>query len=102
MENYPLRIRPINFFTKKFGGQRFYDLMHQTADFEHGRNNQAFGLYHGDFNGQAIVAWDGGAAGISSQLMRFPEEGIAIICLSNLGSGEAWRKVNQIAEILFE
>lgn len=92
----------INFHTKEVGGEPFYRLMQQTMKFAHDRDNQALGLYIGDFNGRKIVAWDGGDWGISSQLMRFPEEGIAIICLSNLGSGEAFRKVNQIADILIE
>lgn len=90
----------INMVTKNFGGQAFYDLMHRTETFQHDRTNQAFGLYWGDFNGHRIVAWDGGDWGISAQLMRFPDQGIAIAVLSNLGSGEAFRKVNGIADIL--
>lgn len=92
----------INFYTKNFGGNQFYKLMHQTIKFEHKRDNQAFGLYTGNFNGRKIVAWDGGDWGISSQIMRFPKKGVAIICLSNLGTGRAYRKVNQIADILIE
>jgi len=91
-----------NMVSKKFGGQAFYDLMHTTLEFPHGRNNQAFGLYFGDFNGRKIVAWDGGDWGISSQLLRFPDQGIAIVVLSNLGTGEAFRKVNQIGDILMD
>ncbi|HMQ49120.1 MAG TPA: serine hydrolase domain-containing protein [Saprospiraceae bacterium] len=91
-----------NMTSKKFGGQEFYDLMHKTIKFNHDRDNQAFGLYIGDFNGRKIVAWDGGDWGISSQLFRFPNEGIAIIVLSNIGSGEAYRKVNGIADILID
>jgi len=89
-----------NMVSMKFGGQEFYDLMHKTGNFEHDRDNQAFGLYFGDFNGKKIVAWDGGDYGISSQLLRFPDEGVAIVVLSNLGSGQAYRKVNAIADIL--
>ncbi len=89
-----------NMTSKNFGGQEFYDLMHKTITFNHDRSNQAFGLYIGDFNGRKIVAWDGGDWGISSQLLRFPDEGVAIAVLSNLGSGEAFRKVNGIADIL--
>jgi len=88
--------------SKSFGGQEFYDLMHKTIKFKHDRDNQAFGLYIGDFNGRKIVAWDGGDWGISSQLLRFPDSGIAIAVLSNLGSGEAFRKVNGIADILID
>jgi len=89
-----------NMLSKKFGGEPFYNLMHKTIKFNHDRDNQAFGLYLGDFNGKKIIAWDGGDWGISSQLLRFPDEGVAIVVLSNLGSGEAFRKVNGIADIL--
>jgi len=91
-----------NMVTKKFGGQEFYDLMHKTIKFEHDRDNQAFGLYIGDFNGRKIVAWDGGDWGISAQMMRFPDQHVAIIVLSNLGSGESYRKANEIGDILLE
>jgi CubicO group peptidase (beta-lactamase class C family) len=89
-----------NFVTKKFGGQEFHDLMHKTLKFNHNRDNQAFGLYFDKFKGRTSVSWDGGDFGISSQLIRFPANGIAIIVLSNLGSGEAYRKANEIADIL--
>lgn len=92
----------INFHTKSFGGQSFYDLMHRTEAFLHGRNNQAFGLYIGDFNGKPIAAWDGGDWGISSQIKYFLEEEVAIICLANFGDGQSFRKVDQIADILVE
>ena len=89
-----------NMHTKKFGGQTLYDQIHLTPEFEHGRNNQAMGLYFGDFNGRKMIAWDGGDYGISAQIARFPEQGLAIIVLSNLGTGAAYQKVNQIGDIL--
>ena len=92
----------MNMATGTFGGEEFYDLMHTTLTFNHDRNNQAFGLYIGDFNGREIVAWDGGDWGISSQLMRFPKDKVSIAVLSNIGTGEAFRKVNAIADILIE
>ncbi len=91
-----------NMISQEFGGAEFHQLMHQTPKFQHNRDNQAFGLYIGDFNGHQIVAWDGGDWGISSQLIRFPKQEVAIVVLSNLGSGESYRKANQIADILFE
>ncbi len=90
----------INMNSKTFGGQEFYDLMHKTIKFQHDRDNQAFGLYINEYKGKKIVAWEGGDFGISSQLLRFPDEGIGIIVLSNLGSGRAPNKVNEIADIL--
>jgi CubicO group peptidase (beta-lactamase class C family) len=91
-----------NFFTKKFGGQPFYNLMHHTEVFKNGRDNQAFGLYLDSYKGRAFAAWDGGDFGISSQLIRFTDKNTAIIVLSNLGSGEAFKKANNIADILIE
>ncbi|MEM9053438.1 MAG: serine hydrolase domain-containing protein [Bacteroidota bacterium] len=84
------------------GGEAFYELMVATPQFNHNRNNQAFGLYIADFNGRRIIAWDGGDWGISSQLMCFPDQNISITVLSNLGSGEAYRKVNAIGDILMD
>jgi CubicO group peptidase (beta-lactamase class C family) len=89
-----------NFFTKKFGGQEFYDLMHRTQKFSNGRDNQAFGLYFDVYRGRKFVAWDGGDFGISSQLIRFPDNKLAIVVLSNLGPGEAYKKADEIADIL--
>ena len=91
-----------NFVTKKFGGQEFYDLMHKTLKFDHDRDNQAFGLYFDKFKGRTSVSWDGGDFGISSQLIRFPEKGIAIVVLSNLGSGEAYKKAFEVADLLID
>lgn len=91
-----------NFYTKKFGGQKFYDFMHMTQKFKNGRDNQAFGLYFDNYKGKTYVAWDGGDFGISSQLIRFTEMNVAIIVLSNLGTGDAYKKANAIADILIE
>ncbi|MCU0431940.1 MAG: beta-lactamase family protein [Bacteroidia bacterium] len=89
-----------NFITKKFGGEAFYNLMHRTETFAHGRNNQAFGLYFDKYKERKSVAWDGGDFGVSAQLIRFPDQQVAIVVLSNLGSGMSYRKANAIAEVL--
>ncbi|MBB6128328.1 serine hydrolase domain-containing protein [Mucilaginibacter lappiensis] len=89
-----------NFFSQRFGGQPFYDLMHQTRRFQHDRDNQAFGLYRDSFRGRAYWAWDGGDYGVSAQIIRFPKERVAIIVLSNMGNGDAAGKASQIASIL--
>lgn len=91
-----------NMITRNLGGDSFYNLMHKTLKFNHERDNQALGLYIGSYKGRKIVAWDGGDYGVSSQLLRFPEHGIAIVVLSNLGSGQAYQKANEIADILIE
>jgi CubicO group peptidase (beta-lactamase class C family) len=89
-----------NFFSHQFGGERFYQLMHRTQHFANGRDNQAFGLYRGTFKGKQYWAWDGGDFGVSAQVIRFPNEKLAIIVLSNIGTGNAADKAEEIASIL--
>jgi CubicO group peptidase (beta-lactamase class C family) len=91
-----------NFFTKKFGGEPFYDLMHKTCTFKNGKDNQAFGLYFDNYKGRTYVAWDGGDFGISAQLVRFIDQQVAIVVLSNVGTGNAFKKANAIAAILID
>ena len=91
-----------NFQTKKFGGQAFYDLMHKTLKFEHSKSNDAFGLVIGDFNGHEIVWYEGGDWGFSSYMMIFPKNNVSIICLSNLGAGNANKYANHIMGLLIE
>ncbi len=90
----------VNFESKAFGGADFYNLLHKRMKFDHDKSNDAFGLAYGDFNGVEIVWYEGGDWGFSNYLMRFPELGITIICLSNLGTGNARKYVNEIADIL--
>ncbi|MEM6380127.1 MAG: serine hydrolase domain-containing protein, partial [Bacteroidota bacterium] len=91
-----------NFQTRDFGGDAFYELMHRTQSFDHSKSNDAFGLYHGDFNGTAMVAYEGGDWGYSSYMMRFPESNITVICLSNLGTGNAASHAFQVIDILLD
>lgn len=91
-----------NFFTQKLWGDKFYEIMHNTPSFSHGINNQAFGLYFSSYKEKRFVAWEGSAYGISSQIIRFPDQKIAIIVLSNLGSGKASTKANKIADVLIK
>ena len=86
--------------TKAFGSHAPYELMHHTPKFNHHLANQAFRLYMSDFKGRKTTAWEGGDWGISSQLLRFPDQGITIVVLSNLGSGAASRKANEMAAVL--
>ena len=70
--------------------------------FKHEMDNQAFGLYFGKYKNRTFVAWEGATAGISSQLIRFPKQKIAIVVLSNLGSGKAEEKAYKIADVLID
>ena len=89
-----------NFETRSFGGDAFYDLMHKRVRFEHSKDNDAFGLAFGNFNGHEIVWYEGGDSGFSSYMMRFPKNQLTIICLSNLGTGHAVSYANRLVDIL--
>ncbi|MEO1513495.1 MAG: serine hydrolase domain-containing protein [Bacteroidota bacterium] len=92
----------VNFQTKEFGGTPFYDLMHQTMTFEHEKNNDAFGLAFGDFNGHEIVWYEGGDWGFSSYMIRFPKNELTVVVLSNLGTGNARQYANRLIDIMVD
>ena len=87
-----------NFQNKKFGGQAFYDLMHQTMTFEHDKANDAFGLVHGELHEQSVVWYEGGDWGCSSYMVRFPEKNLTVVCFSNLGTGNARKHAKAVLQ----
>ncbi|WNJ18399.1 serine hydrolase domain-containing protein [Pontibacter sp. G13] len=91
-----------NFAEPAWGGAAWVEWMHHTESFPHGRNNQAFGLYWGEFARRKYVAWDGGTYGVSTEMIRFPEQQVAIVVLSNWGEGRAHDKAMEIAQILID
>lgn len=91
-----------NFETRAFGGDAFYELMHQTMQFEHDKTNDAFGLVWGDFNGEPMVWYEGGDWGFSSYFMRFPAQNLSVVCFSNLGTGYAVRYAHRAVDVLMD
>ncbi len=90
----------VNFQTKAFGGEAFYNLMHRTMTFQHDKSNDAFGLVIGRFKTLETVWYEGGDWGFSSYMIRFPKNNLTLICLSNLGSGNSRKYTHQIIDIL--
>jgi CubicO group peptidase (beta-lactamase class C family) len=92
-----------NFYDQKLGGKVFYELMHKRMKFAHSKDNDAFGLVHGTFNGQEIIWYAGGDLGFNSYVMRFPAQELTVVCFSNVNSsGGAEKYARQIGEILFQ
>ena len=91
-----------NFQSKKFGGQAFYELMHQTMKFDHDKSNDAFGLVHGQLYDQDVIWYEGGDWGFSSYMVRFPDHNLTAVCFSNLGTGNARKHAKGVLEILIE
>ena len=60
------------------------------------------GLKKGKHNGRTVIRHGGADIGFRSQVLRFPEEGVAVIVLSNNGSLNADQMAHDIADIYFD
>jgi CubicO group peptidase (beta-lactamase class C family) len=84
----------------KLDGPELTRLLLSTRRFEHDKTNDAFGLVWGEQRGRRTLWYEGGDAGFSSCMIRFPDDRFTVIVLSNLGSGEAARYARRIADLL--
>jgi CubicO group peptidase (beta-lactamase class C family) len=89
-----------NFYTNKLAGSEFTKLMHKRIKFEHSKDNDAFGLVYGTYKNQETVWYEGGDAGVSTYMIRFPKHKFTVICLSNMSGGNAQNYAMRIIEIL--
>jgi len=77
--------------------------LHATGKLNNGKSiTYAFGLEVDTYKGQRVVQHAGGWAGYRSELMRFPDQHLTIICLSNLGSMEPTLLCQQVADVVLE
>lgn len=82
------------------GTQSLIDLMLTTEPFNNGKPSEyAFGLMHGTYRGQKTVSHGGGLNGARTQMTRFPDQQFTVICLSNLGSFNPDKIVQQVSDI---
>jgi CubicO group peptidase (beta-lactamase class C family) len=91
-----------SFESHALGGPALTRLLLSTMRFEHPKANDAFGLVWGEHRGRRILWYEGGDAGFSSYMMRFPDDRFTVIVLSNLGSGQAGRRAKQVADIVLD
>ncbi len=59
----------------------------------------ALGLQVGEHRGLKTVRHGGGWGGFRSDLMRFPEQQLSVVCLCNLGSISATRQAEKVAAV---
>lgn len=92
-----------NLETGKIGGPEVRDRMHTRGILNDGDTlGYAFGLSLGTYRGLQTVGHGGADAGFRSNVMRFPEAGYSIAVLSNLGSFNAGRMAQRVADIYLE
>jgi CubicO group peptidase (beta-lactamase class C family) len=62
----------------------------------------AFALSHGVYRGLPTVSHDGSWAGYRAEMIRFPEQRLSVICLSNLSSFNPTGLAKQVVDIFLE
>lgn len=76
-----------NFYDPKVGGPDLLKHLTTTGALNNGdKLNYALGLFKEDFQGLEIVHHNGAWAGYRAEMIRFPQENISVVCLSNLAS----------------
>jgi CubicO group peptidase (beta-lactamase class C family) len=81
-------------------GAGFGPLMLSRMSFAHPKDNDAFGLVHGDIAGRETLWYAGSDLDASSYMVRFPRQKTTVICLSNLLNGDCERRAKQVIDLL--
>jgi len=94
-----------NFYANKLNNSQadLINQLHITGKLNNGKSiAYAFGLEVTKYKGQRVVQHDGAWAGYRSEMMRFPDQRMTFICLSNLGTIEPAALCQQVANIYLE
>ena len=94
-----------NFYDNKLNNAQsdLIEQLHGTGKLNNGKSiSYAFGLEVTEYKGQRVVQHGGGWAGYRSEMMRFPDQRMTIICLANLGSMDPSLLCQQVADIFLE
>jgi hypothetical protein len=94
-----------NFYNNKLNNAQpdLIKQLHETGKLNNGKTiNYAFGLEVTEYRGQRMVQHGGGWAGYRSEMVRFPDQRVTIICLANLGSMDPSMLCQQVADIFLE
>jgi CubicO group peptidase (beta-lactamase class C family) len=94
-----------NFYHNKLGkgGQAIITKMHQDGILNDGKSaGYAFALENGTYKGLKTVSHSGALAGISAQLVRFPEQQFSVIILANRDDADPIRKSYQVADVFLK
>lgn len=92
-----------NFYEPKVGGRALIEQLQQVGTLSNGKPiTYARGLIVEDYRGLRAVSHGGSWAGFRSELLRFPESGIAAAALCNAGSSQPWALLRAVADIALE
>jgi CubicO group peptidase (beta-lactamase class C family) len=91
-----------NWTTRQLAGERFHELMHRRERFAHDKDNDAFGLVFGEYQGRLRIWYSGADLDASSYVARFPEQRLTVVCFSNNPMGQSEQRAAQVLAALAE
>lgn len=83
-------------------GREFTEILFSTKRFAHDKDNDAFGIVHGNHQGHATHWYAGNDFPYTSHMLRFPDADVSIYVLSNRESGRASEIARAVADLLIE
>jgi CubicO group peptidase (beta-lactamase class C family) len=83
-------------------GPGFAPLILSRMTFAHPKDNDAFGLVHGEIQGRPTLWYAGSDLDASTYMVRFPGQRTTVVCLSNLLSGDCEGRARKVVDILIE
>jgi CubicO group peptidase (beta-lactamase class C family) len=90
-----------NFASPKVGDAAFVDELERPAKFNDGRSHEyALGLYVDTYRGAREVDHSGATAGYRAHLSRYPDHGVSVAVLCNVGSANATTYAKAVVELL--
>lgn len=93
----------LNFDDPKVGGAELIRQMQTPTALAGGKAHPyGFGLRMSEYRGLPTVGHGGSWAGYRADLVRFPGEGLALVCLCNLSTSGPARRNQAVADVLLE
>lgn len=90
-----------NFHEPKVGGVALIKQLQQVGTLSDGKPiTYARGLVVDDYRGLRAVSHGGSWMGFRSELLRFPETGMAAVALCNAGSSQPWVLLRAVADVV--
>ena len=93
----------LNFEDKTVGSQQVHEMMNQKGVRNNGEEiNYAFGQSLTDYKGTLRISHSGGWAGFRTYLVRFPEQSLSVIFLSNMSNANPGGDALRIADLYLD
>jgi CubicO group peptidase (beta-lactamase class C family) len=89
-----------NFYEPRVGGEALIQALLTRGQLNDGTQlDYAGGLIHGAWKGLPLVHHAGGMLGFRTEMVRFAEERLTVICLANRTDLDPWEQVTAVADL---